>query len=333
MNLNPLLTSLATDAAAQSAGPVARCEVANFRWEEAISAARAAQYNEFADQATSHAAWRAEHKAYVASYTHVAKDSPICAEAFLPVNSDAQLLENLDDKYLLRLESFRRFEARPLIADTFRQFWERFFNYPKDLVKSTPSEADKSLADEFFRLWNDQIRLQSRPMFAAFLDDFGGNLSQFIKTGWPHILRDRLGLSYLTGTPQQPLPVALMCYRLDEVRQARQMASKKGATASFSRPTVLDAEMSAAFVPAPLFTGGESYGHTLDLSSSADSASFSPELLTYPIDYLPRHIKALGFITQGHALMDDASWLPARNRHVQGLRQRPECADFGEILT
>ena len=333
MILSPLLQPIATDITARSTGPLARCEAANFRWEEAISDKRAAQYNEFADQATSHAAWRAEHKAYVVSYTHVAKDSPICAEAFLPVNSDAQLLESLDDKYLLRLESFRGFETQPLVADTFRQFWQRFFNYPKDLARSTPSEADKTLCDEFCRLWNEEIRLQSRPMFATFLDDFGGNLSQFIKTDWPHILRDRLGLSHLTGTPLQPLPVALMCYRLNEVREARQTASRKGATASFSRPTVLDSEMSAAFVPAPLFSGGESYGHTLDLSSGTVSATFSPELLTYPIDYLPRHVKALGFITQAHALMDDASWLPARNRHVEGLRQRPECADFGEMLT
>lgn len=332
MNLNLSLQSLAADATARSAGPLARCEVANFRWEEAISDDRADQYNDFVDEATSHSAWRAAHKDYLTSFTHVAKDSPICAEAFLSVNDQAHLSENLDNTYLLRLESLRGFETQPLMANTFHQFWERFFNSPKDLRKSNLPDAAENLRGEFVRLWNDSIRLQGRPMFAAFLNDFGGNLDAVIKTGWQYSLRDRLGLSYLLGSAQQPLPVALMCFELDEVRQTRQMAAKKGATASFARPTVLDSEMSAAFVPAPLFDGGESYGHTLDLAGSSVPESFSPELLTYPIQYLPHHIKALGFITRGHALIEESSWIPARNRHVQGLQQRPDCADFGEIL-
>ena len=52
-----------------------------------------------------------------------------------------------------------------------------------------------------------------------------------------------------------------------------------------------------------------------------------------PLDYLPRHLKALGFITQPHPLESDQQWLDARNRHVRGLRQQPNCQQFGEELT
>jgi hypothetical protein len=170
-------------------------------------------------------------------------------------------------------------------------------------------------------------------MFSGFLNDFGGNLEAFIKTDWPHILRDRLGLTHVSCTLGNPLPVALMSYTLDEVREARAIATKKGAVASFARPTVLDGEMNAAFVPAPLQTGGESYGYTLDLANDAIPTAFTPELLTFPIDYQPRHIKALGFITRPHVLQADTAMLVARNRHIQGLQAMPDFSSFGEVLT
>ena len=87
------------------------------------------------------------------------------------------------------------------------------------------------------------------------------------------------------------------------------MAAKKGAVASFTRPTVLDAEMSPAFIPAPLLPGGESYGYTLDLASAGIPDTFTPELLTFPIEYQAKHIKALGFIARGHALQEDQAIL------------------------
>lgn len=61
-------------------------------------------------------------------------------------------------------------------------------------------------------------------------------------------------------------------------------------------------------------------------------AEFTPELLTFPIEYQPRHIKGLGFISRTHALQTDAAILDARNRHVQGLQARPECSGYGEVL-
>jgi hypothetical protein len=124
-----------------------------------------------------------------------------------------------------------------------------------------------------------------------------------------------------------------VCYTVDEVRQARLVATKKGAVASFSRPTVLDAEFSTAFIPAPLLPGNDSYGFTLDLANTDIPDTFTPEVLTFPVEYQPRHIKALGFISREHGLQDDEAILAARNRHVEGLRRIPGCDGFGEVLT
>jgi hypothetical protein len=263
---------------------------------------------------------------------HVAKDFPRSADCFLAINTQAQLNENLDNTYLLRLESVGRLFMAPLTAIVAENFWERFFNSQKDLQKEKLSDDAELLRAEFVDQLN-RLRVQARPMFATFLNEFGGNLNKLIKDDWPHLLRDRLGLTHWPSIPGSPLPVALMCYTMDEVREARIMARKKGAVSSFTRPTVLDAEMSSAFIPAPLLPGGESYGYTLDLANPDIPETFAPELLTFPIEYQPKHIKALGFINREHALRNDEAILVARNRHLQGLRQQlPGCADFGEVL-
>ncbi|OGU23278.1 MAG: hypothetical protein A2580_01645 [Hydrogenophilales bacterium RIFOXYD1_FULL_62_11] len=249
----------------------------------------------------------------------------------MAVNGQAHLNESLDNTFLLRLESIGHLFDQPLVADIVDRFWLRFFNYPKDLLKNNLSDIDDALRAEFVTQWNAQ-RTQARPMFATFLNDFGGNLKELVKADWPHLLRDRLGLTHWPSTAGKPLPVALMCYTVDEVRQARLLATKKGAVASFARPTVLDAEMSSAFIPAPLLPGGESYGYTLDLACTGIPATFTPELLAFPIEYQPRHIKALGFITREHALQTDDTIFVARNLHVQGLQRLPGCDSFGEVL-
>lgn len=309
-----------------------RCAAANFRWEHAVSDGRATEYNAYVGDVATHKDWKAEHKGYLGSFVHVAKDLPRSSECFMAVNGQAHLSENLDNTFLLRLESVGHLFEQPLLSEIANNFWQRFFNSQKDLRKDKLSDSDEALRADFVAQWNAQ-RTQARPLFATFLNDFGGDLPALVKTDWPHLLRDRLGLTHWPSTAGKPLPVALMCYTVDDVRQARSMATKKGAVASFTRPTVLDAEMSAAFISAPLLPGGESYGYTLDLASTEVPDTFTPELLTFPIEYQPRHIKALGFISRGHALQEDEVILAARNRHVQGLQQLPGCVSFGEVLT
>lgn len=331
MNLSPGLQLLVSDAVLPPAGAAIRCVAANFRWERAVSEGRATEYNAYVGDVATHKDWKTEHTGYLGSFVHVAKDLPRSSECFMAVNGQAHLNELLDNTYLLRLESIGTLFDHPLVSEAANNFWQRFFNSQKDLRKDTFSDNDEALRAEFVAQWNAQ-RTQARPLFATFLNYFGGDLTELVKKDWPHILRDRLGLTHWPSTAGKPLPVALMCYTVDEVREARSMATKKGAVASFTRPTVLDAEMSAAFIPAPLLSGGESYGYTLDLASAGVPATFTPELLTFPIEYQPKHIKALGFITREHALQNDDAIFAARNRHVQGLQRMPGCDSFGEVL-
>ena len=333
MKLSPSLLALASDSAASPTGPAARCEAANFRWEQAVADKRADDYNDYVGTIAAHKDWKAEHWGYLSQSVHIARDLPRCAESFMDRNRLAHLNEGMDNTFLLRLESIGGLLSQPLLSDDVGdRFWERFYKSQQDLRKDKLSDAGEALRAEFVAQWNKQ-RTQARPMFATFLNSFfGGNLKELVKADWPHLLRDRLGLRHWPSTAGKPLPVALMCYTVDEVREAKAIAKKKGAAASFTRPTVLEGEMSAAFIPAPLLSGGESYGHTLNLSETGVPVEFSPELLTFPIDYQARHIKALGFITRAHALQDDQATLEARNRHVQGLRVWPDCGDFGEVL-
>jgi len=336
----PKLALLSSDAQAKVSGVLARCEAANFRWEEGVSIARSQEYETFLDlQPTSaHKDWRAEHKAFVREFVQVPQSHPRSADTFMAINADAHLLEQMDNAFLVRLESLASVMSQDLLATAIgRDFWDRFYNYSKDLAKEKLSADDEVLRGQFMAHWHSQ-RLQARPLFATFLSDFGGNLSELIKQDWPHLLRDRLGLTHWPSGVGAPLPVALMCYSVDEVRQARAMSRRKGAVCSFARPTVLDTEMSAAFVPAPCFEGGESFGHTLDLAQVQVPLSFTPELLTFPLRYQAQHLKALGFINRPHALqqadggLDEAALFAARNRHIQGLQSSPDCADFAEVL-
>lgn len=331
MNLSQALQQLASDAIASPAGEAIRCAAANFRWEHAVTDQRAADYNAYVGDVNTHKDWKTEHKGYLGSYVHVPNDLPRSSECFMPANAQAHLNEQLDNTYLLRLESIGHLFDHPLTSEAANNFWLYFFNSQKDLGKERLSDSAEALRTEFVAQWNAQ-RTQARPLFATFLNNFGGDLKALVKTDWPHILRDSLGLTHWPSTAGKPLPVALMCYTVDEVRQARAIAAKKGAVASFSRPTVLDAEMSPAFIPAPLLPGGESYGYTLDLANAGIPDIFTPELLTFPIDYQAKHIKALGFITRGHALEEDQAILAARNRHIQGLQRLPGCGGFGEVL-
>lgn len=332
MNLSSSLELLALDTAAIPAGTGTRCAVANVRWENAVSDERAKEYNVYVGDVSTHSDWRAEHKSYLGSFVHMPQDFPRTPECFMAVNSQAHLNENLDNTYLLRLESLGQLFDHTLIAGVANDFWQRFFRSQKDLRKEKLSDNDEALRTEFVTQWNAQ-RTQVRPLFATFLNDFGGDLDKLVKEDWAHILRDRLGLTHWPSTAGKSLPVALMCYTMDEVRQARSTATRRGAVASFTRPTVLDAEMSAAFIPAPLHAGGESYGYTLDLASGmAIPETFTPELLTFPIQYQPRHIKALDYITREHALIEDEAIFAARNLHVQGLQRLSGCGAFGEVL-
>lgn len=330
MKLKNALEELGCDTS--SSDKITRSTIANFRWEPAISNERADDYNDYIQDVANHKDWKGEHKSYLSATVHIPKDLPRSPDCFSSINHPAHLNIDMDDTYLIRLESLGYFFDNSLYSEVTNLFWTRFINNPKDLLKSSLGDSDEELREEFVSLWNG-TRIQARPLFATFLNDFGGNIRQLVKEDWPHLLRDRLGLTHWSGAPGNMLPVALMCYTVSDVRHALRKDAAKGATSGFTRPTVLDAEMSAAFVPAPLMPDKGSYGYTLDLHQvSAPPEDFTPELLTYPIEYKPEHIKALGFIEKPHMLNDGDSFLNARNLHVKGLQVFSGNSSFGEVL-
>lgn len=177
MNLSASLQSLASDKVASSSGAAA-----NFRWEQAVSDDRADEYNAYVGDVTQHKDWKAEHKSYVGSFVHVAKDLPRSAESFMAINAQAHLDEQLDNAFLLRLESVGYLFEHPLVANIANDFWLRFYNSPKDLRKEKLSDDSEALRADFVEQWNKQ-RIQARPMFATFLNNFeGGNLDNLIKS-------------------------------------------------------------------------------------------------------------------------------------------------------
>ncbi|MBS4050941.1 MAG: hypothetical protein KGZ69_07040 [Methylomonas sp.] len=181
MNLSPSLESLAADGSTAKTNELTRCEAANFRWEPAVSDQRAHNYNEYVGDVATHPDWKAEHKSYLATSVHVAKDLPRSAETFMAINGPAHLNEQLDNTYLLRLESIGFLFDDPLLSATAQAFWQRFYNSRKDLRKNDLPDDAELLRSEFLRLWNDK-RTQMRPLFATFLNDFEcGDLDKLIK--------------------------------------------------------------------------------------------------------------------------------------------------------
>jgi hypothetical protein len=282
MNLSETLQSLAQDGAAAANGVSMRCVMANFRWESAVSDERAEDYSSDVGAVTTHQDWRAQHKSYLDSAIHIAKDLPRSAESFMACNRLAQLNEHLDDTFLVRLEALDGLFNQPLVAHAANSFWQRFFLSQKDLRKPKLSDGDEALRTEFTKQWNAH-RTQARPLFATFLNDFGGNLEALTKQDWPHLLRDRLGLTHYPREANKSLPVALLCYRVQEVRDARLLAGKKAQRPASVVPPCWMPSFPRLH-PRPLaFRWRELWLHA-DLANAGipDASALTPELLTFP---------------------------------------------------
>ena len=83
MKIPPKLALLSSDAQAIVSGVLARCEAANFRWEEGVSGARCQEYESFLDLQTSsaHKEGQAEHKGYVRDFVHLLEQMRICVDS------------------------------------------------------------------------------------------------------------------------------------------------------------------------------------------------------------------------------------------------------------
>lgn len=309
------LTALSRSLCSPALDCVTWAHAHNYEFEARLTDRRRQAYESYcAGQSVSdRASWSNAHNTFVE--TRIKGRKPFVPDTFGDINGDAQTDAIADDLLILRVEDLRR----PLVDQKLELTDLRALH---DIARGrllkkdvSPGRAQARL-EEFLDNWNG--RRDFRPAFAAFEHELG-SADNLATADWPHLLRNRLGLAHYDGTER--VPVALMGIKPAEVRfvAARHMA------ASFARPTVLDGTINPYFFPTP---ADLRFGATLDLNPNV-AWTFTSEILHFPVDYLPKHLIALGEI----AVSLPAHCLRAlRGRHLKGLQAEPGGAGFGEII-
>jgi len=257
--------------------------------------------------------WLNAHKDFVDA--RIKGRKPFVPDTFADINADAQTDAIADDLLILRVEDLRRPLADQKLELTDLRTWQDIARGRLHKKDVDPARAEARL-EEFLDSWNG--RRDFRPAFAAFEHELGS--ADNLATGdWPHLLRDRLGLAHYDGTER--VPVGVMGIKPAEVRSA----AARHVAASFARPTVLDGMVNRYFFPTP---ADFRFGATLHLDPGA-AWTFTSEILHFPVDYLPKHLIALGEISVAvppHCLR------ALRDRHLKGLQAEPGGAGFGEFI-
>ncbi|MDP1535352.1 MAG: hypothetical protein Q8L92_17375, partial [Rubrivivax sp.] len=256
--------------------------------------------------------WSSAHKAFVEA--RIKGRKPFVPDTFVDINADAQTDAIADNLLILRVEDLRRPLADQKLELTDLRAWQASARGRLQKKDVNPARAQARL-EEFLDNWNS--RRDFRPAFAAFEHELGS--ADNLATGdWPHLLRNRLGLAHYDG---ERVPVALMGIKPAEVRSV----AARHVAASFARPTVLDGTLNGYFFPTP---ADIRFGATLDLDPGA-AWTFTSEILHFPVDYLPRHLIALGEIG---ASVPSRCLRALRDRHLKGLQAEPGGAGFGELI-
>lgn len=240
-------------------------------------------------------------------------------DALLEINRPAWLTGLTPNQTLIRLEAL----DRPLSS-----IWNRSFEELAKLHVNKDADAVQALARNFDD-WN-KLR-DNRPAFAAFLDEIKEDAEH---ADWPHQLRDRLGLAHYSPRHGSTIPVALMRYSLQEVLNAQK--SKRLPTGC-ALSSALDGGMHEFFFPVPR---EHPYGSTLHLAKGKADL-LTAEIIHCRIDYQPKHLWKLGWISRPHEFSaDDAAGearqhvrlRQARDLHLTQLRIASERDDFGEEM-
>lgn len=292
----------------------------NYLFEERVTEERQRAYEAALElPSVGPEAWRDRHRSYLAQKVFVLRGT--VPETFLPANSDA-LCGGLDTaQWVVRVERLDRVLAG-LEIDL------ALVNEQLAALQGGRAEDEKQDARAFLEElclhWNEAIRTEDRPAFAAFFDDVEPEIEA---TDWMHRLRNRLGLSHLNpAISGGQVPIALLRYRVEDVLSAA------GADARhvFAVPTVLDGELNAHFFPAPR---GCEYGRTLDLDPDPDCERLVAEILHRRIDYTPDHLFKVGWVTTPippHA--EGPALARLRNGHLFCLKYESGRENFGAKL-
>lgn len=296
----------------------------NFLLEERFTDQRLNSYDHYANISITPPAeikeWNKSHNRYVDDCIWTENHPP---ETFTDFNKDNFLSSQIQegkDQWIVRLEG--AMWPCSLIPESEKELENLIVSYHTDPDKDERVKA-RSHLQEIINKWNE-IR-DWRPSYAAFWGEIKDLFGSTIDPDWPDKLRDRLALLHLDPTQKgiiqnSRLPVILMRYSVEEVLEATVFDRSMG---SFALPTVLDGELSEAFCPSP---SPLIEGRAVNLSSTIDNYNAICEVLHYRISYQAEHIFKFGWLKRPPGSLESA-----RPLHLEWLRQKSGCNDFGII--
>ncbi|ABK42887.1 hypothetical protein Mmc1_0361 [Magnetococcus marinus MC-1] len=310
------------DALCDHADPVEVARGHNFRHDERIDKARAAEYLAHMGKApVGHQSCAAQHASYCAQYVRDA----ITPATFLPSNRAALLGPFDDGVMLIRVERLDKLLA--LISESNGESaddaFARLRQAMEDYQQRKDNEAERALKGWIAR-WNE--KRDARPAFVTIGDEMASYLR---RDDWVVALRDQLGLAHFSGAPGKPIYLALMAYPVQDVKT--QAAKYTQLSSPFVAPTVLDADMWEYFFPAPVDRRATtlSYGRAMSLQPLASEEQLQVEMLHTRVDYQLAHVRQLG---QLETPRPEHPVEELRNAHLDGVRMVTERYDWGEEI-
>lgn len=162
------------------------------------------------------------------------------------------------------------------------------------LAQADPDEVLAARADPLSLgafLEDASDALDARPTFAGFWEDvvsqFGEDEEDWDQ-GWANDLRDQFGLLWCPP-PGGSIPVFLFRYSVGDLPKVEGLRGKR----PLAVPTVLDADLFAAFCPAP---PGVTTGQLVDLAARGGRPA--AELLHPPLRFNADHLRLVGQVTE-----------------------------------
>lgn len=284
----------------------------NFLLDEGIKSARAETYRKHGclGAHVSVEAWRKLHSGYLDTHVRLSPepetpgvidpaDEDSCPETFR-FGSDSSGFK-LSDPHLHLI----RIEEVGFIAKKSESSQADIRKLVEALHRPGFTAQQHSDLSLILERWN--TRKDGRPVFAAFYEEVK---HVWDGPGWADELRDLLGLAHLDPVERGgPLDVLAFRYKVGDVSR---LADSPRETRPLLPPTVLDADHSAAFCPAPR---GEFTGHVVDLSGRSET--LRREIVHPKIAFTVEHLYRIGRVERAV----DLSLLPlARGLHLNMVR-------------
>jgi hypothetical protein len=296
----------------------------NFHFEERLAAGRREKYEEaLALRGSSLKALNKAHGAFISKKINVTGLSDI-SDPFDAVNQDATIPPLQQTQRLVRIEDLSGWidsGVFPKDGGALARTVRVARNGPSESGDPAKAEAEDALS-AYVEVWN--AKRDGRPGFAALHDEVRDDLEA---DDWAERLRDQLGLGHLTGSNDEPLPVALIIYTVADVLKPL-AATPDQKLYAFCAPTVIDSRFNEYFFPSPRPKAAIdiSYGRTVDLASVVPDRKLVCEMLHRPFRYRQEHIARIGWIRSG--LPNHEIW-DLRNAHLGRLRGETGRDSFG----